>query len=370
MPVDQRLSDVGAFASHGFIQASQLMSASDAALTLTTRTYRRWFEAMFDHYKSTGKAATETSVDGFYSAGLIRQLAILLGLGGRRIFDHLSPAMNALSTGFRYCPELPQFDRTPWLTLATNAQLLSRVANILGSDLILNARIQPVFSLHPEQAELMDRIGLQQENLIFESSPTLSWHISSTPWSMYCKPGLCNSFHTFKITAIIPLREMREETGTVWLLPGSHRYGLRHQPQRAELASRTPLHLQVGDLLLLHPHLFVSQSLPVATADNAMWLLLQFHRPGEPGGFPYLPSLKIHADSDPGQSLLWNSAWRAALENLNDNRVLRISQLRNYRDAERLTNDFQESDCDLTKWVSDHANKQRKPGWTLMLRKH
>lgn len=319
------------FQSRGFLLLRGVLSQDGVDLASPVLlAYREWLPALFAHLSSglfaSDSVAREALRKEFDGSDPGRRLAMTLGVAGRALFDHLSPAVNLRLPGYRYRADLPRFERAAWYRLATAAALHRLLSPLLGAHQVLGPRIQPVFCLHGSEWECMDRLALRSPGIRFENQSLLSSHVGNTPWSMSCWQGPLAAINTEAVDVVLPLTAMNVEAGTLWILPASHRFGIRRQPLREELRQRMAVTLEAGDVLVLHNRLFVSQTRSRIAGCCAVWLSLQFHRAGIDSGYRRLPTLMID-DAGPATGLPdWIDAWESALPRLDGRCLTTIRQ--------------------------------------------
>lgn len=314
------------FHCRGYLLRRGLLADATAARLGVTRAMFDWMGRLHRHLPAGSARVDQTLCPTFAAERLVLPLVRLLGLLGRQVFDHLSPATNLRTCGFRFHPELPQPDRAPLLALVRHPRMLLTLARLLRGEPVLNALMQPVFCPHQRELAYMDLVARLRGTTDFEPQRLLARHLGAAPWHHTESSVLQGNPGWQQVTVILPMTRIDEEFGSLWLLPGSHRHGARRTPRKSELPGRTRLDLQAGDVLFLHSHLFISRTLSLLPGKAAHWWQLQFHRHGDADDRPVLPSLyPLRSGHDHGRDCV-NTTWRIAMGRLRGRRLRQLGR--------------------------------------------
>ena len=208
----------------------------------------------------------------FSEGHLATRLAVLLGLGGRKIFDSLAPRFNVQAQGVATGTGLGELDDSSIGPLLQNLWQLPPVAALAGRDCPKGVRCRPVFSLCADEIRLLDRIALAADQTDFEPQALLSASTGATPWAMADHAAMTGGASGHWLL-LIPLTSMNRDCGTLSVLPGSHRYGPRPYPDHGEIRDRLDLVLDSGDLALIHGSLMVAKLRKRVSHEGAVWLM-------------------------------------------------------------------------------------------------
>ncbi|MFM1897589.1 MAG: hypothetical protein RLZZ385_2663 [Pseudomonadota bacterium] len=264
----------------GFLLRKGCLMPTDAWAASFTMALAAWMQHSFSVLlaESHGPRWTvqlENEVRGLFGRGhLGTRLAILLGLGGRRVFDTLSPWVNALDSRFHPDTGLP---KPAWPPLSAVLKALARdpLLRQLCKGPVSVLRWYPCFCLAEEENGLLERVTLASGQMAFEYQACLSIHTGATPWSMVCSPLSAAPGEPLDLLLLVPLSAMNRGRGSLTLLPGSHRYGPRRHPDFDELRTRRDMRLEPGDLLLLRGALMAAKLYKRNPGEGASWLVLQ-----------------------------------------------------------------------------------------------
>ena len=242
----------------------------------------------------------------FQCASVNRRLAMVLMLGGRRVFDHLCPAINACDEGYDPIKNFPIFDCRPVMSLATSDSLRNFLEPMFDKGMYLSARIHPIIRLKITDLDYMDQWMLAHHLANFESHDLLSLYALDSPWFSHNQINGCFS-QCAPINVCIGLTEGTAANGAYSLIPESQLLPGRPYPSREETQNALTPQLQCGDALIFDSNLFVQNNLADDDTNPFMAMNFQYlpilERAKESG----LPGLVIEAKQTVNIDKWWQS---------------------------------------------------------------
>jgi hypothetical protein len=283
----------------------------------------------------SGEISNFTNRD-FERGKLQRVLAIGLGLGGRKIFDHLSPAINSLSPGYRFRPNFPNLICQPTYNLLTDRTLLDLVEQLVGTDFAIGPRIQPLVRFSDGELDAVEASLQVFGEAEFEQQAILSQHISAAPWyslNRYCVPIVGDST---VINVCIPLVQGTYSNGLFQFLRRSHLYSDYRPPSANERNNCDQIAVNPGDVIFFDNRLMVSHNLNISNAGGFIGICFQYHRAADCSGFPHLPSFILSRNrsrDNTAEYQEWQRAWHLGLVKLKGRTLRKLYRIQNKSDA-------------------------------------
>lgn len=244
-------------------------------------------------------------------------LAILMGLSGGQIFDHLAPALTIKFDDYRWSPDLPLAQLPEIFALMRAPELLNVLSSVLGDEIYLSAEYLMNLKLPAAALRLTHQIAEELERPLLRGW-RYHFRVRETPWHRDVTAYSKDSHESQILTVWIPLNEATETNGCLQVIPGSHWLDsddLAGNPEQLQKAVALPA--QVGDVVIFDRRLHHS-SVPNTSESDFRWSLnFRYHPTGQSTNVPFLPGFVVRSSKAPETVLkdaeLWQAMWRQAL---------------------------------------------------------
>lgn len=282
----------------GYVIVEDLLSAD--TLTSIIKEYDALLDRLARQLQAQGKLSSS-----FADLPFVERLTAVLNDSDDDVYGHLDIA---LPNG-DFPAAAPIHLGRAVFDLLTNAQLLDKVEDVLGGEILANP-IQHV-RIKPPQA----KVERMKSGLLRATG----WHQDQ---------GVAREVadETEMLTVWIAVTDATVENGCLQVVPFSHRAGLTtHCPWRQMVIPEQllggeplPVPIKAGDAIFMH-RLTQHSSLP-NVSNSARWSFdLRYQPIGSPTGRDEFPSLIVRSRRDPAQVQSyqhWRDAWLAARDHL------------------------------------------------------
>ena len=348
--------DVKAYQDQGFVIVENAFDPEDPLLMHLQTAYIHLIDTLFSILCLDTRPPP--GFDFSDATSLSKKVAILIGMGGQDVFDHINPYYGTLKQGYRFRNDFPSAQFQQLFNLFICPMILDSVEYLLGSEFRgLSANL--LIKLSPTDKALMrQNVSHNKEVGDARNKAILSRQIGDADWYIPAMEGSKTALESNIANVWIPLGQSTGRNGGIDVLRESHKFLHRNFPHTDERRNRVTLKMSKGDVAFTHNRLFHAQIANMDEADELapFWVVqLSFVGAGDPICQPNLPSFVARSQDDPSTELhnpvLWEQMWRSALNHYSRFDGVDIASLNN-AECQTLEQKWQKYHNQHESWLS------------------